>query len=80
MEIKVLGPGCRRCHRLEADVRRVVRDMGVDASVSKVQDLDIIASYGVFLTPGLVINGSVKVAGRVPRKAQIKQWILDENG
>ncbi|MEW6457836.1 MAG: thioredoxin family protein [Bacillota bacterium] len=78
MDIKVLDPGCHRCHRLEADVRQVVQEMGVDAAVSKVQDLDIIAGYGVFLTsgPGLVINGNVKVAGRVLRKAEIKQWIL----
>lgn len=78
MDIKVLGPGCRKCHQLEADVRRVVGEMGVGAAVTKVQDLKIIASYGVFLTPGLVINGNVKVAGRVPRKAEIKQWILYE--
>lgn len=77
VDIKILGPGCRKCHRLDADVRTVVRDMGIEAEVAKVEDLELIAGYGVFLPPGLVINGEVKVAGRVPKKAEIKKWILE---
>ncbi|MBE0467775.1 MAG: TM0996/MTH895 family glutaredoxin-like protein [Candidatus Desulforudis sp.] len=77
MEIKVLGPGCRKCQRLDADVRAVVKELGVDAEVTKVENLDLIVGYGVFLTPGLVINGDVKVAGRVPKKAEIKKWIIE---
>ncbi len=79
MEIKVLGPGCRKCKKLHSDVCAVVEEMGIEAQVTKVEDLDMIASYGVFLTPGLVINGNVKISGRVPKKAKIKKWILEEN-
>lgn len=77
MEIKVLGPGCRKCRRLDANVRAVVKELGVDAEVTKVENLDLIVGYGVFLTPGLVINGDVKVAGRLPKKAEIKKWIIE---
>jgi len=77
VEIKILGPGCRKCHQLHSDVCAVVEELGLDAQITKVENLDIIASYGVFLTPGLVINGDVKVAGRMPKKAEIKKWILE---
>ncbi|MFC1824480.1 thioredoxin family protein [Thermodesulfobacteriota bacterium] len=75
MEIKVLGPGCRRCEQTEANVRDAVREAGVDAEVEKVTDLKEIARYGVLGTPAVVIGGDVKSVGKVPTKEEIITWI-----
>lgn len=78
MEIKVLGPGCARCKALESNVMNALAEMGVAADVEKVTDINKITDYGVMMTPGLVINGKVKVFGRVPDKEEIKKWINEE--
>lgn len=78
MEIKVLGPGCARCQAVEQNVMSALAEMGITAKVEKVKDLNEIASYGVAMTPGLVINGKVKTFGRIPDKAEIKSWIEEE--
>ena len=75
MEIKVLGPGCANCKRLEAIVREVVAEMGAAAAIEKVTDFKEIVSYGILATPGLVIDGEVKSAGRIPAKAEITSWV-----
>lgn len=72
MEIKVLGPGCVNCARLEANVKKVIEELGLDAEVEKVEDVVEIMSYGIMSTPGLVVDGQVKVAGRVPTSEEIK--------
>jgi len=79
MEIRVLGPGCPRCHEVEKRTIDVLAEMNVAADVQKVTDLKEIAKYNVIATPGLVINGKVKCAGRIPAKSDIKQWIEEEN-
>ncbi len=75
MEIKVLGPGCANCRRLEALVHEVVNELGAPADVVKVTDFKEIASYGVLATPGLVVDGQVRSAGRIPSKAEITSWV-----
>jgi small redox-active disulfide protein 2 len=75
MEIKVLGPGCAKCEKTEKLVQEVVREEGVDADVEKVSDMMKIASYGVFGTPSVIIDGEVKCSGKVPKKADVKAWI-----
>ncbi len=75
MEIKVLGPGCAKCAKTEKLVQEVVREEGVDADVEKVTDMMQIASYGVFGTPSVIVDGEVKCSGKVPKKADIKAWI-----
>jgi len=75
MEIKVLGTGCPNCKRLEKLTRQAVSDLGVDATVVKVEDLDQIMAYDILATPALVIDESVVVSGRVPRKDEIAAWI-----
>lgn len=79
MEIKVLGTGCKKCTEVEKLVREVLAEINVPANVEKVEDIAQIVQYGVMLTPGLVINGKVKVSGRVPNKADIKKLIEEEN-
>lgn len=76
MEIKVLGPGCAKCKKAEQLVQEVIKETGVDASVEKVTDMMQIASYGVFGTPSVIVDGEVKCTGKVPKKEDIKAWIL----
>lgn len=76
MEIKVLGPGCANCTKLENMAREIVQEMALDAVVSKVTDIKEIAKAGVLMTPGLVIDGEVKISGKVPSKAVLTQIII----
>ncbi|MEW6696593.1 MAG: thioredoxin family protein [Bacillota bacterium] len=78
MEIKVLGSGCKKCTELDKLVREVLAEMNVKANVEKVEDIAQIVQYGVMLTPGLVIDGKVKISGRLPGKADIKKMISEE--
>ena len=75
IEIKVLGPGCPRCHTTEKNVKEAVADAGIDAKVVKVSDLKEIAKYGVFGTPAVVVDGGVKSVGKIPEKDEIRSWI-----
>jgi len=75
MDIKVLGPGCPKCHETERLVREVVAESSVDAKIEKVTDLMKIAGYGVFGTPAVVVDGEVKSVGKIPKKEEIKTWI-----
>jgi small redox-active disulfide protein 2 len=75
MDIKVLGPGCANCVRLEANAREALADLGLTASVEKVTDFGTIIGYGIMSTPGLVVDGEVVSAGRVPSVDDIKRLI-----
>ena len=75
MEIKVLGPGCQRCHKTEEVVREAVKEAGVDAQIEKVTDTMKIAGYGVFGTPAVVIDGEVKSVGKIPSAKEVKAWL-----
>jgi len=75
MEIKVLGPGCPKCHEAEKIVREALAESGVAANVTKVSDFQEMAALGVFATPAVVIDGQVKVSGKVPTKKDILAWI-----
>ena len=77
MKIKVLGPGCAKCHSLDKLVREVVQELKVDAKVEYIQDMGKILEYPILITPGLVINDEVKCSGSVPSKAEISQLITD---
>jgi small redox-active disulfide protein 2 len=75
MKIEILGTGCAKCKKTKEMADKAVKEMGVDAEVIKVEDFDKILGYGVMVTPALVIDGDVKVAGRVPSVDDIKKWI-----
>ena len=77
MEIKVLGPGCRKCEKLYEATREVLEMEGIEAELVKVDKLDEIMEYGVMMTPGLVIDGEVKAAGKVPRMKKIAEWVRE---
>lgn len=73
MEIKILGTGCPKCKSLEKLTREVVEQNGLDATVTKVEDIYQIMKYGVMTTPALVVNDKVEIKGRVPSAEEIKQ-------
>ena len=75
MEIIILGTGCTRCKNLEMATRQAIFEMGIDAVVSKEEDIVKIMQYGVMQTPGLVINGKVVSSGRLLTNSQIKEII-----
>jgi small redox-active disulfide protein 2 len=75
MKIEILGMGCAKCNKLEDMVNDAVREMGIDAQIDHVQDIKKIMTYGVMTTPALVVDGQVKVAGKIPSLADIKQMI-----
>lgn len=75
MDIKILGPGCARCHQLEKTVKEVVKELGIDASIEEVKDVKKIMAYPILTTPGLVVNEEVLCSGRVPGKPEVTQFI-----
>ncbi|GAB1372847.1 thioredoxin family protein [Candidatus Kapaibacterium sp.] len=75
LNIKVLGTGCSKCLKLENNVKDTIALLGIDAEVEKVTDLNKIMSYGVSMTPGLVINEKVVSFGRVLSVKDIAELI-----
>lgn len=75
MDIAVLGTGCPKCDKLTAETRQVVEELGLDCEVRKVTEVAEIMKYGVMLTPALVVDGDVKVVGKVPSKDEIKSYL-----
>lgn len=79
MNIKILGTGCAKCQALEKKVRNIVEAQGINAEISKVTDLKQIMSYGVMMTPGLVINEKVVSFGSIPPESQILTWLKENS-
>ena len=75
IQIKVLGPGCPQCERLDQEVMTAMSETGIMAELEHVRDLAEIGRYGVMGAPALVINGAVKVVGSVPPREKIRTWI-----
>ena len=74
-KIEILGMGWAKCNQLAERAKEAVKQLGAEAEVVKVQDIKTITNYGVLMTPALVVNGVVKVAGKVPKVEEIKEWI-----
>jgi small redox-active disulfide protein 2 len=79
MEIKILGTGCANCKTLEKGTQIAVEQLGIDATIEKVEDIVKIMSYGIMRTPGLVIDGKVVLSGRVPSVSELKEIIKNSN-
>ncbi len=80
LEIKVLGPGCANCKRLEQMAERAISELGLQATILKVTDYEEIMDLGVMSTPGLVINGQVVVSGRLPLMQEVSDWLAAAAG
>jgi len=77
MEIKILGTGCAKCKTLEEVTRKVVKDNGIDATITKVEDIVEIMKFNIMTTPALVIDGKVVTKGRIPSADEIKQLLIN---
>jgi small redox-active disulfide protein 2 len=79
MKIQILGPGCRNCVTLTAITTEVVEELGIAATIEKVEDYAAIAAFGVMSTPALVVDGQVLVSGRVPTRSHVRE-LLTQHG
>ena len=77
LNIKVLGPGCANCRKLEEVAREAVSQLGVEAAIEKVTATEAILAYDILKTPGLVINEKLVSSGRIPAVGSVVEWIRD---
>ena len=76
LTVKILGPGCTNCRKLEAVARDAAAGAGIEAEFVKVTDMKEIMAYDILSTPGLVINDKVVSSGRIPSQAEVRQWLV----
>jgi len=77
LDIKVLGPGCANCQKVESIVREVIAEHQLEASTEKVTDRNRFLDYGLLMTPGLWVNGKLLSSGKIPTKSTVEHWLLD---
>ena len=75
MKIEVLGSGCAKCNALEAAAKAAADKLGLDYELVHVREIVKFASYGVMITPALVVDGEVKVSGKVPSEAELTKML-----
>ena len=75
MKLQVYGTGCGKCNMLEKAAKDAVKELGVDAEVVKVSDINEIVEAGILATPGFAVDGEIKSMGRIPSADEIKKWI-----
>ncbi len=80
MKIQILGTGCAKCKTLTENTEKAVRELGIDAEIVKVTEIKEIMQFNVLMTPGLVIEGQVKAAGRVLSPDEIKKLLVESGG
>lgn len=74
-KLQILGTGCPKCKKLFEVTQQAVKDLGIEAEVTKVEDITEIMKFGVMSTPALSVDGTVKVTGRVPKVGELKTMI-----
>ncbi|HOT47126.1 MAG TPA: thioredoxin family protein [Spirochaetota bacterium] len=74
-KLEILGTGCPKCIKLEELTRKAASELGIEAEITKVKDINQIMNYGVMMTPALVVDGVVKVVGKVPSLEDIKKYL-----
>ena len=80
VDIKILGPGCKKCIQVAEIVRQVIEEHRLQAQVEEISSMDKIAEFGVLSTPAVVIGGDVKCVGRVPERHEILHWLKKYQG
>jgi len=73
--IQVFGPGCSRCETLKKNAEQAVRELGIEATVEKVTDINVMTGMGIMITPALAIDGEVKLSGKVASAEEIKKLL-----
>jgi small redox-active disulfide protein 2 len=74
-EVKVLGPGCPKCVQLMKQTEQAIQELSLECSVEKITDIQKITSFGVMMTPALVVDGEIKVTGKVPSMDDLKKML-----
>lgn len=77
MKIEILGTGCSKCNKTKEVIEKVLRSTGVKAEVIKVEDIETILKYGIMITPAVVVDGDVKIVGKVPDEKEVRKWITE---
>lgn len=80
MKIQILGTGCAKCKTLTANAKKAAQELGLEAEIEKVAAIQDIMKFQILMTPGLVIDGQVRAAGRVPSTEEIKQLLAAVGG
>ena len=75
MKIEILGTGCAKCNTTEKIIKKVVEELGINADIVKVEDLQEIINRGIMMTPAVYIDGEAKIVGRVPTTDEIKKLL-----
>lgn len=73
--IKILGTGCPKCKKLEANTKEAIKELGIEATIEKVEDIQEIMSYNIMITPALVVDEQVKSAGKILSVEDIKKYL-----
>jgi len=73
--IQVLGTGCPKCEKLKNNAQEAVKQAGIEATVEKVTDINVITGFGVMMTPALAVDGEVKLVGKVPSADEIQKLL-----
>lgn len=74
-KIQILGTGCPKCKKLAEVAEKAAQELGIDFELSKVTDINEIMKFGVMMTPGLVVDGVVKIVGKVPNLDETKKML-----
>jgi small redox-active disulfide protein 2 len=74
-KLQILGTGCPKCRRLTEDTESAAKALGIEYQIEKVTDVQAIMKFGVMITPALVVDGAVKVVGKVPSVDEIKRML-----
>jgi small redox-active disulfide protein 2 len=77
MKIEILGTGCSKCNKTKEVIEKVLKSTGAKAEVIKVEDIETILKYGVMITPAVVVDGDVKIVGKVPDEKEVRKWITE---
>jgi small redox-active disulfide protein 2 len=75
LKIQILGTGCPKCKKLAKNAKAAAEELGIDCEIEKVTEVNDIMEFGVMMTPALVVNGEVKVSGKVPGVEDIKEFL-----
>lgn len=75
VRIQILGPGCARCHTLYEKAEAAAKELGIAYEIEKITDMNVILGHRVMSTPAMVVNGELKVSGRVPSPAELKEML-----
>ncbi len=79
MKVQIFGIGCPKCRKLEANAKKAIEELGIDAEVKKVQNIKEITKFGILMTPALAIDDKIKCSGQIASPEKIKKWLQEKS-